>query len=216
MRRVSGKSLQEFIADEIASPVSADFSLGAPQSEWNRVAETIPPPAPVDMEAMMANLDPQSLRMRTLGSLRVEFANTPEFRSAELGAVNGTTNARALNRMFAPLTSESESAEKGKALLSAQTMDKICQIQFDGPDLVIMVPLRWGLGYGLPHPETTPSIPQGKIFFHFGWGGAFVLVDTERKLTITYAMNKIGRDTIGSTRSHQYLEAIYKAVQEMK
>lgn len=77
VHQVSGKSLQEFIADDIAHPVSADFSLGAPQSEWNRVAEIIPLPAPVDVEAMMANLDPQSLRMRTLGSLRVEFANSP-------------------------------------------------------------------------------------------------------------------------------------------
>jgi hypothetical protein len=34
-------------------------------------------------------------------------------------------------------------------------------------DLVLGVPLRFGIGYGLPQPQTVPYIPDGRICF---WG----------------------------------------------
>ncbi|EED16406.1 beta-lactamase [Talaromyces stipitatus ATCC 10500] len=186
VRRVSGKSLREFIKDEIARPLNADFSLGAPASEWHRVAEIIPP-APMD-PAAFAKLDPQSVAVKTLsqGIDSGTLPNTSEFRRAEIGAVNGTTNAKALG------------------------------LQADGTDLVAFVPARWGIGFGLSHPATTPYIPEGRVFFWFGWGGSFVIVDTESKLTITYVMNKMGEGIIGSPLSKEYIEAVYEIVKGLK
>jgi len=44
VRRVTGKPIQQFITDELARPLTADFQLGIPEKEWNRVADIIPPP----------------------------------------------------------------------------------------------------------------------------------------------------------------------------
>lgn len=210
VRRVSGKSLRDFIKDEIARPRDADFSLGAPESEWPRLAEVIPPP-PADLAAFAA-LDPQSIPVKTLflGMQSASYPNTAEFRKAEIGAVNGVTNARALNKIFAPLA-----LGGGDSLLSPKTLDRIFEVQADGPDLAIFAPLRWGIGAALSNPATTPYIPEGRVFFWFGWGGSFVIVDTERKLTISYVMNKMGEGVIGSSRSRQYIEAVYEAVQKL-
>jgi CubicO group peptidase (beta-lactamase class C family) len=41
VRRVSGKSLTEFVATEIAGPLNADFQIGASKSDWARCAEII-------------------------------------------------------------------------------------------------------------------------------------------------------------------------------
>jgi CubicO group peptidase (beta-lactamase class C family) len=43
MRRVTGRSLKEFVCDEIAGPLRADFQLGAKRADYDRIAEIIAP-----------------------------------------------------------------------------------------------------------------------------------------------------------------------------
>jgi CubicO group peptidase (beta-lactamase class C family) len=51
VRRVSGKTLKQFVADEIARPLGADFQIGAAERDWGRIANVIPPPPlPFDLE----------------------------------------------------------------------------------------------------------------------------------------------------------------------
>ena len=47
----------------------------------------------------------------------------------------------------------------GVRLLSPTTIELIFDEQGDGIDLVLGVPLRFGIGYGLPEPQTLPSSP---------------------------------------------------------
>jgi hypothetical protein len=64
-------------------------------------------------------------------------------------------------------------------LLGRDSLDLIFQEQADGIDLVLAMPARWGIGFGLPKPEAVPDIPDGKICYWGGWGGSteFVKVD---------------------------------------
>ena len=43
VRRVSGKTLKQFVAEEIAGPLGADFQIGAAESDWERIADVVPP-----------------------------------------------------------------------------------------------------------------------------------------------------------------------------
>ena len=74
------------------------------------------------------------------------------------------------------------------------------------------VPLRFGIGYGLPGPDTLPYVPDGKICFWGGWGGSLILMDLGRQMTIAYMMNKMGPGIIGSDRTAEYVTAIYQAL----
>ena len=56
---------------------------------------------------------------------------------------------------------------------------------------------RFGIGYGLPHPVLVPYIPDGRCCFWFGWGGALVVNDLDRRLTFAYVMNKMGISSLG-------------------
>src|SRR5690606_20378998 len=38
LRRITGRSLKQFVAEEIAGPLGADFTIGAPESEVSRIA----------------------------------------------------------------------------------------------------------------------------------------------------------------------------------
>lgn len=218
VRRISGKSLREFIKDEIAHPQDADFQLGAPESDWHRVAEIVPPPPPsAEALAGFAQMDMQSVAAKSVMKAfdSAPRPNTPAFRLAQIGAINGHTNARALGRIFSPLALAGQGQDATQVTLSPQTIDRIFEVQADGMDLVAACPLRFGIGFGLSHPDTTSWVPQGRVFFWPGWGGSIVLVDLDKQLTITYAMNKMGEGIIGSPRTRQYVEAIYEAVRAL-
>ena len=85
--------------------------------------------------------------------------------------------------------------------------------QQNGVDLVLGVPLRFGIGYGLPQLDTFPVIPDEKICFWGGAGGSIIIMDVGRRMTISYMMNKMGAGGVyGSERGREYGKAIYDTV----
>jgi CubicO group peptidase (beta-lactamase class C family) len=209
VRRVSGKTLKQFVAEEIAGPLGADFQIGAAESDWGRIADVVPPPPlPFDL----ASLDPDGPTVKTLTGPVVEadVANTPGWRRADIGAANGHGNARSVARVMSVVARGGE--VDGVRLLSPQTIDLIFREQQNGIDLVLGVPLRLGMGYGLPQRDMLPWIPDDRICFWGGWGGSMIVLDVGRRMTISYMMNKMGPGIVGSDRSAEYGQAIYDAV----
>jgi CubicO group peptidase (beta-lactamase class C family) len=209
VRRISGKTLKQFVAEEIAGPLGADFQIGAAESDWGRIANVVPPP-PLPMD--LAALDPASPAVKTLTGPLVEadVANTPGWRRADIGAANGHGNARSVARVMSVVARGGE--VDGVRLLGQETIDLIFREQSNGIDLVLGVPLRYGIGYGLAQPDLMPSIPDGRICFWGGWGGSMIIMDTGRRMTISYMMNKMGPGIVGSDRSAAYGQAIFDAV----
>ncbi|WP_299530400.1 serine hydrolase domain-containing protein [uncultured Streptomyces sp.] len=209
VRRVSGRTLTEFVDTEIAGPARADVQIGARPADWPRIADLVAPP---QLSGLPAGLDPDGIFTRTLlGSpARDEHVDTPRWRSAELGAVNGHGNARGLARALSVLSRRGE--VNGLRLLSAETVDKVFEVQSDGVDLFLGVPVRWGLGYALADPRTMPQMPTGKICFWVGRGGSIVMMDLDRRVTFAYTMNRVGDGILGSERTHSYLRHVYDSL----
>lgn len=209
IHRASGKTLTQFVAEEIAGPLGADLQIGARESDWDRIANVIPPPPlPIDLSA----LDPASPAVRTLTGPgpQADVANTEGWRHAEIGGANGHGNARSVGRALSAVSLGG--TVDGIELLSQRTIDMIFDEQANGVDAVLGVPLRWGIGFGLPQQDTLPWIPDGRICFRGGWGGSMIISDVERRMTISYVMNKMGPGTIGSDRSASYVGLIYQAL----
>jgi CubicO group peptidase (beta-lactamase class C family) len=102
LRRVTGKTLKQFVHEEIAGPLDADFQIGASPQDVARVAEIIP-------------------------------------------SANGHGSARALVRILSVISLGGK--VNGVRLLQPETIEKIFDVQSDGPDVVLLGhPLRWGLG----------------------------------------------------------------------
>ena len=209
LRRITGMSLKEFVAAEIAGPLGADFQVGAVQGDWDRIADvTPPPPLPFDLAAV--GMDSPAVKTLTGPLVAAEEANTPGWRRADIGGANGHGNARSVARILSVVSRGGE--QDGIRLVRPQTLDLIFREQSDGVDLVLGVPLRYGIGYGLPCRDTIPYIPDGKICFWGGWGGSVIIMDLDRRMTIAYMMNKMAGGIIGSDRAEQYVRAIYAAV----
>jgi CubicO group peptidase (beta-lactamase class C family) len=127
-----------------------------------------------------------------------------------MGAVNGHGNARSVARIMSVVARGGE--VDGVRLLGPETIDLIFREQQNGIDLVLGVPLRFGIGYGLPQADTIPYIPDDRICFWGGWGGSMIIMDLDRRVTISYVMNKMAPGIIGSDSSRTYVTAIYDAL----
>ncbi|WP_410621373.1 serine hydrolase domain-containing protein [Amycolatopsis sp. cmx-8-4] len=209
VRRVSGKPLKAFVAEEIAGPLGADFQIGAAEADWDRIADVVPPP-PAEFDLVALGADSVIVKTLTGPVIDANVANTPAWRRADLGAVNGHGNARSVARMLSALARGG--TVDGVRLLGPDTIDVIFEEQANGVDLGLGVPLRWGIGYGLPLREAVPWIPDGRICFWGGWGGSMIIMDLDRRLTISYMMNRMGPGVIGSDRSGTYVQAVYDAL----
>ncbi len=209
IRRVDGRGLKQFVAEEIAAPLGADFQIGAVESDWHRIANVIPP-ASIDTEGVQ--IDPNGPALKTyLGPPLVGTdANTSGWRRADMGGVNGHGNARSVARIQQVVANGG--SVDGVRLLSPDTIDVIFREQADGIDLVLGIPLRWGIGYALPQADTFPYIPDGRTCFWGGWGGSMIVIDTERRLTISYMMNRMESRIIGCPRSEALIRATYDAL----
>jgi CubicO group peptidase (beta-lactamase class C family) len=209
IRRVTGRTLKEFVRDEIAGPLGADFQIGASPTDYGRIAEIIAPP-PLELPL---DLLPEDSPMRKTFSgppPNADAANTAAWRDADMGALNGHGNARSLAAIQSAISLGGKA--RGVQLLKPETVEMIFDAQANGTDLVIPAPLRWGIGYALARTEALPYVPDEKICFWGGWGGSMVLMCPDRRATIAYVMNRMGPGLLGSERTATYATLIFDAL----
>ncbi|HEY3726598.1 MAG TPA: serine hydrolase domain-containing protein [Solirubrobacteraceae bacterium] len=192
VRRITGVSLGRFFKETVADPLGADFHIGLPTDADPRVAPLIPPPP---AEAGSAGLPELGVRTLSNPVITGEVAAAEWWRRAEIPAANGHGNARSVAAIQSAVACGGE--VRGIRLLSQPGVEAIFEEQSNGRDLVLDVPLRFGMGFGLAS-ETTPMGPRGCAWG--GYGGSLVVNDLDARATIAYVMNRMEGGLIGDKR----------------
>lgn len=208
VRRVTGRSLGAFFADEIARPLGLDFWIGLPPSEMRRCARILPP---TNLPAIADLFGADSLMARVLNGPSGLFAydemwNRRDVLAAEMPSSNGVGNARALARFYAVLVGEVD----GMRLLRPETVTAARTIEADGPDRVLMLPSRYGLGFTL-QPMLAPGA-GADCFGHPGAGGALGFADPTGHLGFGYVTTRMRFDMTGDPRSRRLVDATYRSL----
>ena len=159
----------------------------------------------------IGEFDPNSIATKTFMNpiMNPEDTKTRAWRAAELPADNGHGNARSVARITAAIACGGEL--DGVRLLSINTIEKALEEQSYGTDLVLMVPIRFGLGLGLQNKER-PIGPNQRVLYWGGWGGSVSIMDLDAKLSIAYVMNKMVTTSTGDPRSTRLIEALYDSI----
>ncbi|KAF5138917.1 Beta-lactamase domain-containing protein 2 [Metarhizium anisopliae] len=221
VRRKTGMSLAKFVTEEICRPLGdgADFQLGCREEDWDRVAPVVAPPGPSIQEVLsqQAGYEPASIVVRTLCNPlpRAEDANGELWRSSVLGSVNGHTNARALVKVLSCFSLGGTCAGGDHRLLSAETVKLALTEHAMGVDLVTGRSGRRGLGIYLAGPGSgivEGKLPGGSVGWGSGWGGSIVVMDSDRRLTIAYTMNRMLNGEHPSPAA--YIKAVYEILGE--
>ncbi|MFE3644680.1 serine hydrolase domain-containing protein [Streptomyces sp. NPDC059169] len=214
VRRVTGRSLGRWIAEEIARPLGLDFWVGLPDDEAHRVGRLGPvedPPAATGgglklrpkRSVAEAYRDPDSLTRRAFGAIDpLPDENAPLYRSAELAASNGISTARALARFYAATVGEVD----GHRLFAPATLTVARTEESNGPDRVLVVGTRFGLGYML-HGPASPLLAPGS-FGHPGRGGSLGFADPESGVALGYVTNGMRKGVTADPRAQALVRAV--------
>ncbi|TWS18436.1 beta-lactamase family protein [Tsukamurella asaccharolytica] len=209
IRRTSGATLSEYIDSELAQPLGADFQLGVREGDLDRVAGVLLGYLPESYDSLPE--DSLTRRALTAPKLDVDAANTRAWQGTPNGALNGHSNARGVAKI-ARVVSLGGKIE-GREYVSSDILERIFEVQAEGPDLILGVPFTRGIGFALPDKSERPWIPDGRVCFWGGWGGSIVIMDLDRGLTISYQMNKMNPGSVvGSELTERYVSAIYSAL----
>ncbi len=194
VRRVTGRTIGEYLRREIAEPMGIDVHIGLPDSEHQRCAEMVNKPHIRDVLANGgAPGHPQSLAEHPMAGLSVAMGFVPDdevgsddialWRRSEFPGTNGHVSALGLATFYNGLAQEK--------LLTAEHLQKVRVSQggFD-PDVILgprVADHGWGLGYMLN--QRGVAGPNLGSFGHGGSGGSYGFVDLENRIGYAYVMN---------------------------
>jgi len=210
VRRIDGRRIGEFFADEVAGPLGLDFWIGLPESEEGRVATLLAAPRPEgeELALMMKIAGPGTNGGKALsmtGAIAIADGdmpfNTRAVHAAEMPAANGITNAWSLARMYAAMIGEVD----GVRLVNDGTVDVMRTERVHGEDLSLVLPTRFGYGFML-NAEYLPILAEGS-FGHYGAGGSLGFADAAAGVGFGYVMNQMGGGIAGDPRAVNLIEA---------
>jgi CubicO group peptidase (beta-lactamase class C family) len=219
IRRVDGRGLGQFFAEEIATPLDLEFWIGLPESEEHRVAPIIgnllsggDDVAPELRELLEQFIGPESLLRRALtltNTFDISDWNTRAVHAAEIGAANGITNARSLSRMYAGLIGSLPDAP-GAPLFTPEQIELARHRETYDNDRVIYLKTSFGLGYMLA--STFSPFGGAASFGHPGLGGSVGFADPDNDIAVGYVMNRLFQNLAADPRSRGLIKASYNAV----
>ena len=193
VRRVTGRTVGQYLRTEIAEPIGIDVHIGLPTGQHHRCAEMVNKPFVADIFANVPRTA-ETLADHPLIAASVTSDYVPDdelartditrWRAAEFPGTNAHVSALGLATFYNALAEEK--------LLSRELMDvvRVSQGGLD-PDLCLgprVADHGWGLGYMLN--QRAVNGPNPNIFGHGGAGGSFGFVDLEHRIGYCYVMNQ--------------------------
>jgi CubicO group peptidase (beta-lactamase class C family) len=213
VRRVTGRRLGAFFAQEVAGPLGADFHIGLPAEHDHRVAPGLAPPSSPsgDWEARAPGARASGARAsgaRASGAgappaavIKLSDGNSVGWRRAEIPSASGFGNARSVAAVQSVLACGGTA--RGVRLLSPAGCERAREEQYRGVDHILGASMRYGMGYGL----------SDRSCFWGGWGGSMVMVDLDRRMAVSYVMNQmLDQDGLGDYRALGIILAAYEGL----
>jgi CubicO group peptidase (beta-lactamase class C family) len=192
VRRVDGRSVTDFVRQEIAEPLKAEFFIGLPEALEPRVARLMAHPLPSfppDIAKIMNDRAGPGTKGEAALSLNGAFApgafNKPEVHRAQVPGANGIGNARSLAKIYASCISDVD----GIRLLTPATVARATtsMTPVDEVDAVLLSQTDFAMGFMRHNEHYKFTGPEA--FGHTGAGGSASFADPTRHLGFSYVMN---------------------------
>jgi CubicO group peptidase (beta-lactamase class C family) len=192
VRRVDGRSVTDFVRQEIAEPLKAEFFIGLPEALEPRVARLMAHPLPSfppDIAKIMNDRAGPGTKGEAALSLNGAFApgafNKPEVHRAQVPGANGIGNARSLAKIYASCVSDVD----GVRLLTPATVARATtsMTPVDEVDAVLLSQTDFAMGFMRHNEHYKFTGPEA--FGHTGAGGSASFADPTRHLGFSYVMN---------------------------
>lgn len=203
LRRVTGRSVGELIG-EFNTSDGLQIFCGMGASEIARAAFMPKPPKAPKLGELnefkkIAFLKPWSAAARV---------DREAWMAAEIPASNMHADARSLAKIMQPFVNGGN--WDSDPLLNQDAINGALKERCRGDDLVLPFHLSWSAG--MMRNINGHFGPNENAFGHAGFGGSCVVIDTERRLTAAYVMNKMSPFLVGDPRALRLINALYEGM----
>jgi CubicO group peptidase (beta-lactamase class C family) len=215
VRRISGRTIGQFFADEVAGPLGLDLWIGLPSDQEGRVATfelAADWGSDTHLRAVSGGTD--ELAALTWGNPPVFDAPTwpwslRSYHAAEMPAVGGIGTARSIARLYACLARGGEL--DGVRLLAQETVDLGRTERRRALEPITDREMAFGVGFALP-TELVPYGPPVDAFGHRGAGGSMHGAWPSERVGFSYGMNHMVDNAPSDARADALLGALHRAV----
>jgi CubicO group peptidase (beta-lactamase class C family) len=210
LRRIDGRTIGRFFAEEIAQPLGLDAWIGLPPEADSRVASlelasnwgTSPQ---LDRSRAASDAVLRSIYHNPDLFSRDSFPwNQREFRRAEIPAGNGIASARAVARLYGCLANRGTIGDV--RLMSAQRADDSTRMLACGYEPYVNATIAFGAGFRL-QLGSSPFGPTAVAFGHGGSGGSLHGAWPKHRVGFSYVTNGM-RDDDTDVRAQRLLSAL--------
>ncbi|HMN84493.1 MAG TPA: serine hydrolase domain-containing protein [Bauldia sp.] len=209
-RRVTGQPLPAYFREHIGEPLKLDYWLGLPPGEDHRCARFM---AWTGYNTKTGEKDaPPDLLIKAwqqFDPAHDDNYNSETFRRAELPAVNGHGNARAIARLYAALAAGGEI--DGVRIIKPEALKRAVEMQWFAVEPVLTHNYRMGMGFTLNSPDAFMG-PNLEAFGHVGAGGSTGFADPVAGIGFSYGMNRMYPTRDNGPRARRLIEATYRCL----
>ncbi len=216
VKRIDGRSLGAFLAQEVARPLELEFWIGLPEERDARAARIIQHRSSGSATRFSAAArEPgtiQNLLAFNHGDWASRGVNTRAGRAAEIGAAGGCTNARSLAKLYAALRPGGPFGFSEHTLAGFARASSACHL-----DATLLQPVRFGAGFMLRmdnrrYDRGDSFLIEDGAFGHVGAGGSVGFVDPQRDFAFAYLMNRMGPGFLLNERGQKLIDAAYASI----
>ncbi len=206
VRRIDGRPIERFIADELAGPCDADFILGCSEADLARVIPHIPNPKNELMNGGLFN--ERSLRMFAAAPADPAFMGSPDFYRMVNPSGSGVSHALGIARLFAPFACGG--VYRGRQLFSEKAIATASEEQWHHDDSVFGNSFRVALGLLLDDPFNAWG-REGNVGTA-GAGGFCGFADPEHHISFGYTPNRYTTGPGLGEEPRRLIEALYASL----
>ncbi len=198
VRRVDGRSIGRFFAEEVAEPLELELWIGLPEEHEERVAMIEASSAWVLPVALAGDPLARSIQANPVRFAGGRFAvNEPAWHAAEIPASNAIGTARSIARFYGDLD----------RLLAPQTLELGRRTISMRLDVLRAEPVAFGVGFELQTAALSLG-PPADAFGHGGAGGSLHGCWPREQIAFSYVMNRLA-DELGDARGSALVNALH-------
>ena len=219
VRRITGQTIGQYFQQEVAGPLGADAWFGLPEAEEPRVATLyLPEVNPDSPMARKLEAEPDwvgHMLWNNGGDVTPGMINSRERHAAEIPAAGAITNARALARIYAPLSRDG--SVDGLRLVSPGALPYMRSLRSASDcDPVLRIRTSFTLGFSKSWGDRRLGPGEHVIigeqaFGTPGFGGSIGFADGDAKMSFGYVMNRLGGGVGLNDRAQSMIDAAYRA-----
>jgi CubicO group peptidase (beta-lactamase class C family) len=217
LRRITGRPLREFVAQEIARPLGAELWFGL-DDETARRAAVATGDVDQDSAEVRKKVNPDTPAGKTLflgwkvppGAALGQAVNDPIFRQAEVPAANMFATTDSLARVFAALADGG--MLDGVRLVSEESVALFTAEQHRGPDAIFPTVVSHSLGYILPVKGAVEYGPNDTAFGHPARSGAIAFADPTARIGFAYLPAKQRTGYATDPRAGTLIDSVYRSL----